>query len=247
MKTEITPAIIMRVKEIGESDLLVSFFTPHRGQLKGVAKGARKSRQRFVNALALFSMVSLEYSPRRQGNLHLLHSGKLLQSYPGLSSGFLSLSLASYMIELTDVLFPPGVTESRMFELLNRSFDALSRGEKVDLVPLVFEFKAMSLGGYRIEIARCAKCGRPYKGEGTAVFKRESGGIACLRCERVSVFSSPLRPESVRAIEILQDRPFEEASGLNLDQDVIRELKAVLKQHREYRLEQKLRTSKYVD
>ncbi len=246
MKTDITPAIIMRVKEIGESDLLVTFFTPQKGQLKGVAKGARKSRQRFVNALGLFSLVSLEYTPRREGNLHLLHSGKLLQAYPGLSSDFSSLSMASFMIEMADVLFPPGVSEPRMFELLSRSFEAFSRAVKGDLL-LVFEFKAMALGGYRIEIARCAKCGRPYQGEGTAVFKRESGGIACLRCERVSVFSSRLRPESVRAIEILQDRPFEEASGLNLDQDVIRELKAVLKQHREYRLEQKLRTSKYVE
>jgi DNA repair protein RecO (recombination protein O) len=247
MKTDINPAIIMRVKEIGESDLLVTFFTPQRGQLKGVAKGARRSRQRFVNALGLFSLVSLEYAPRRQGNLYLIHSGKLLQAYSGLSSDFSSLSMASYMVELTEILFPPGVSEPRMFELLNRSLDALSRGEKVDLVPLVFEFKAMSLGGYRIEIARCAKCGRPYKGEGTAVFKREKGGLACLKCDRPSAFSPSLRPASIKAIEIMQERPFEEATKLDLGHDVVRELKTVLKHHREYRLEQKLRTSRYVE
>jgi recombinational DNA repair protein (RecF pathway) len=50
-----------------------------------------------------------------------------------------------------------------MFELLNLSLDALSRGEKSDLIPLVFEFKAMSLGGYRINTGRCSKCGRPYR------------------------------------------------------------------------------------
>jgi DNA repair protein RecO (recombination protein O) len=247
MKTYITPAIIMRVKELGESDLLVTFFTPERGQLKGVAKGARRSRQRFVNALGLFSLVSLEYAPRRQGNLHLLHSGKLLNAYPGLSSNFSSLAMASYMVELTEVLFPPGVSEPPMFELLKRSFDALSRGERVDLAPLAFEFKAMSLGGYRIETAKCAECGRPYKGEGTAVFKRENGGVACLKCGRASTLSPSLRPESVRAIEMMQDRPFEEATRLDLGHDVVRELKTVLKHHREYRLEQKLRTSKYVE
>jgi DNA repair protein RecO (recombination protein O) len=247
MKTYITPAIIMRVKEIGESDLLVTFFTPQRGQLKGLAKGARRSRRRFVNALGMFSLVSLEYSPMRQGNLHVLHSGKLLNAYPGLSSHFSSLSVASYMVELTEVLFPPGVSESPVFELLKRSFDALSRGERVDLVPFVFEFKAMSLGGYRIETAKCAMCGRPYKGEGTAVFKREKGGIGCLKCGQVSILSPSLSPESVKAIEIMQDRPFEEAAKLDLGHDVVRELKTVLKHHREYRLEQKLRTSKYVE
>jgi DNA repair protein RecO len=60
MKTHISPAIIMRVKDVGESDLLVTFFTPQRGRLKGVAKGARKSRKRFVNALDLFSLVTMD-------------------------------------------------------------------------------------------------------------------------------------------------------------------------------------------
>ena len=247
MKADISPAIIMRVRKMGESDLLVTFFTPHKGQLKGVAKGAMKSRQRFVNALDLFSLVSLEYAPRRQGNLCLIESGKLLNAYPGLRADFSSLSKASYLIELAEIVFPPGVTEPGIFELLNQSFDSLSRSEKSDLIPLLFELKAMALGGYRIDTARCSKCGRPYQGEGLAVFMREKGGIACLRCGQPSSVSPPLKPASVNAIQILQEKPFQEAVGLNLSEDTMKELKAVLKLHREYRLEQRLRTSKYVE
>jgi hypothetical protein len=99
----------------------VTFFTAQKGRLSGVAKGARKSRKRFVNALDLFSLVNLEYAPRRQGNLLLLESGKLLDAHPGLRADFSSLSKASYMIELTEILFPPGVSEPGMFELLNLS------------------------------------------------------------------------------------------------------------------------------
>ena len=47
----ISTAIIMRINEYGESDLLVSFFTPDRGRLEGIAKGARRSFKRFVNCL----------------------------------------------------------------------------------------------------------------------------------------------------------------------------------------------------
>jgi DNA repair protein RecO (recombination protein O) len=247
MKIDISKAIIMRVKEFGESDLLVTFFTPHKGQLKGVAKGAMRSRKRFVNALDLFSLVSLEYAPRRQGNLYFLHSGKLLDAYPGLRTDFSSLSKASYMIELAEILFPPGVTEPGIFELLTQSFDSLSRGKKGDLIPLLFEVKAMSLGGYRIDTTRCSKCGRRYQGEGVAVFRREKGGIACIKCEQPCPVSPPLKPASVKAIEILQDKPFQEAMELNLSEDVMKEVKAVLKLHREYRLEKRLRTSKYVE
>jgi len=232
---------------MGESDLLVTFFTPHKGQLKGIAKGAMKSRKRFVNALDLFSLVSLEYAPRRQGNIHFLHSGKLLNGFPGIRTDFSSLAKASYMVELLELLFPPGVAEPAIFEILNQSFEALSQGRKTDLVPPAFESKAMSLGGYRIDTTRCSKCGRPYRGEGVAVFMREKGGIACLKCGRPSAVSPALNHSGVKAIEDLQNKPFQVVIDLNLAEDTMREVKAVLKLHREYRLEQRLRTSKYVE
>lgn len=237
----------MRVKKFGESDLLVTFFTPHKGRLKGVAKGALKSRQRFVNALDLFSLVSLEYAPRRQGNLCLLHSGKLLDPYPGLREEYASLSKASYLIELVEILFPPGVAEPAVFDLLKQSFDSLSRNEKNDLIPLLFELKAMSMGGYGIDTTVCSRCGRRYQGEGLAVFVREKGGLACLKCGQPSSVSPPLKPASVKAIESLQNKPFQEALALELGEETVKEVRAVLKLHREYRLEQRLRTSKYVE
>jgi DNA repair protein RecO (recombination protein O) len=247
MKTDVTPAIIMRVRKMGESDLLVTFFTPHKGQLKGVAKGAMKSCKRFVNALDLFSLVHLEYAPRRQGNLCLLHSGKLQNAYPEVRRNFSSLSHASFMIELVEILFPPGVTEPHVFELLSQAFGALSRSKRGDLVPLVFELKAMALGGYRIDTTKCSKCGRRYQGEGMAVFTRERGGIACLKCRQPTSVSPPLNPATVKAVETLLNEAFEEVIESNLAENTIQELRAILKLHREYQLEQRLRTSKYVD
>lgn len=247
MKTDISPAIIMRVKEFGESDLLVAFFTAQRGQLRGVAKGARRSRKRFVNALDLFSLVNLEHAPTRQGNLLLLHSAKLVDAYPGLRADFSALTRASFMIELTETLFPPGVAEPGMFELLKGSFDALSRGEKSGLIPLMFELKAMSMGGYRISTASCLICGRAYRGNGTAVFKRERGGITCLKCEKPSPLAPSLRPASVQTIRAMQESRLSEAASWDLDEETVKEVKNVLRLHREYRLEQKLRTTRYVD
>lgn len=247
MKTDISPAIIMRVRELGESDLIVTFFTPYKGQLRGVAKGARRSRKRFVNTLDLFSLVNLEYSLRGLGNPLLLQSAKLIDPYAGLRSEFAALSQASFMIELTETLFPPGIAEPGMFELLKNSFDLLSRGEKGGLTPLLFEVKAMSMGGYRIGTARCLICGRAYQGNGSAVFKRERGGIACLKCARPSPLAPCLRPDSVQALRVLQESPVAEAAQWDLDEMTVKELKIVLKLHREYRLEQALRTTRYVE
>ncbi|MBN1104339.1 MAG: DNA repair protein RecO [Deltaproteobacteria bacterium] len=247
MKTLISPAIIMRVREIGESDLLVTFFTPERGQVKGVAKGARKSRKRFTNCLATFSLVSLEFGWKKEGGLCLLHSGKLLDAYPALRSDFGTLSRASYLIELTEVLFPPGVEEPKMFELLKGSLQSLALGIAPDLSMLLFEARALALGGYAIHTGRCCCCGRSYTGSGTAVFRPDRGGIACLRCQGESPKTPPVRPAGVKALQAIQEGAVCECGDLNLTDEEVMEVRAVLRLHREYRLEHRLKTLRYVE
>jgi DNA repair protein RecO (recombination protein O) len=247
MDIETSPSIIMRVKEFGESDLLVTFFTPHKGQLKGVAKGARRSRKRFVNALDICSLVNLEFGLKKEGRLYLVNSGKLIRAYPVLRSDFGALSKASFMIELTEVLFPVGVADPRMFQLLKDGFEAMAEGHSVDFVSLLFEARAMALGGYRINLEECAACGRNYKGEGTAVFNREKGTISCLKCHQPSALSPRMEPESVKALNTMQAQPIAQSKNLSFPEEALAEIKAVLNLHREYRLEKKLKTAKYIE
>jgi DNA repair protein RecO (recombination protein O) len=246
MKSEISEAIIVRVKEFGESDLLVTFFTPHRGLLKGVAKSARRSRKRFMNCFDHFSLVSLEYALRREGGLCVLHSGRLVNGYPGLKASFSSLAKASFMIELIQVLFPFGVADSRAFELLKESLVALDSGESAALVPVFFEARALNLGGYKINLEECSICGRTYKGEGAAVFNSEKGRIACLKCERPSAVHPLMTPESVRTLGSLQEGTLSALQIPVMPHEMTKQLGTVLRLHREYRLEQRLKTSKYL-
>ena len=205
MHTKISSSIIMRIKEFGESDLLINFFTIDHGFLKGVAKGALKSRKRFANCLDLFCMSNIEYDIKDKNGLHFLHSGKLLQAFPGVRNNFTSLSLASYMVELTESLFPQGICEKEMFELLKKALLILDKGA-ASLKPLrvFFEARAMALGGYEINFDRCCDCKRPYTGQGTAVFNKNKGGIACLRCQKESEYFPSLDPEMVRDLISLQ-------------------------------------------
>jgi DNA repair protein RecO (recombination protein O) len=247
MEIIISPAIIMRIMELGETDLLVAFITPDKGRLKGLAKGARKSRRRFANCLDHFCLANLEYEIRRKGDLHFLHSGKLIQAFPGLRSDFSSLSLASYLIELTEVLFPLGVPDKNIFQLLRDSLSLLDKGERNDALRIYFEARAMTLGGYRINFERCCNCRRPYTGEGKAVFVQEKGGISCLKCERESRLSPVMEPGSVGKLMALQSAHLGKEETLNMSEEAIQEIKPVLKLHIEYRLGRRLKTGKYLE
>jgi len=243
----ISHAIIMRIKEFGESDLLVTFFTSDKGRLKGVANGGRKSRKRFANCLDLFCLAKLEYASKRTGELYFLNSCKLVHAFPGLRSDFSSLSLASYMIELTEILFPQSVVDKGMFELLNRSFLVLDEGPGNNVIRIIFEARAMALGGYGINLDRCCICGRPYTGAGRAVFKRNRGGIACLNCEQESGLCPGMGLDAVEGLRQIQTEPLDKISGVKLTEEAIREIKPVLKLHIEYRVGQRLKSAKYLE
>ncbi|MBW2608820.1 MAG: DNA repair protein RecO [Deltaproteobacteria bacterium] len=247
MKNCISPAIIMRIKEFGESDLLVYFFTLDMGRLKGVAKGARRSRRRFVNCLDNFCLVDLEYDLKGKGDLHFIHSGKLIDAYPGLRTDFATLSKASFMIELTEILFPWELPDRKMFELLKESFRLLANGGGGDLIPVIFEVKAMALGGYGINLEKCCTCGRTYTGEGTAVFKPGKGGIACLNCQEITAVSTGMSPGTVEIMRLIQSKAPDVFNKPAISDEIISEIKPVMKLHREYHLGQRTKTSSYLE
>jgi DNA repair protein RecO (recombination protein O) len=121
-------AIIMRHRELGESDLVVSFFTPEKGLMRGVAKGARRSKVRFVNCLDHFCLVDLEFESRGKGDLCFIQSGRLIEPFPKMRRDFSAVSLASYAVELAEVLFPMGVVATEMFDLMRSVFLLLEGG-----------------------------------------------------------------------------------------------------------------------
>jgi DNA repair protein RecO (recombination protein O) len=247
MDMHVSQAIIMRIREFGESDLLITFFTSDRGRLKGVAKGGRRSQKRFANCLDLFCLAKLEYGAKRKNDLYFLNSCKLVHAFPGLRSDFSSLSLASYMVELTEILFPINVVDRGMFELLNHSFLAFHEGNRNDIIRIIFEARAMALGGYGINLERCCCCGRPYTGAGRAVFMQDRGGIACLNCERESGRFPGMGPEAVKAMGMIQTSVSDGMDGTQLSEAAIREIKPVLKQHIEYRIGKRFKSAKYLE
>ncbi|MFH1240845.1 MAG: DNA repair protein RecO [Pseudomonadota bacterium] len=247
MGAQISPAIILRIKEFGESDLLIGFFTSDKGRLKGVAKGARRSRRRFSNCLDLFCLTNLEYESKRKGELYFIHSCKLVHAFPEVRSDFFSLTLASYMTELTETLFPLAVEDEKMFELLKESFYAINKGTRRDVLRIFFEARAMALGGYGIDLGNCCRCGRPYTGGGDAVFEPQRGGIACLNCRQESSTTPLLSPGSVRSLRVMQSFGLESLEATDLTDEMVSGIKVVNRLHIDYRIGQRLKTAQYLE
>lgn len=62
-------ALILRTYKLGEADRIVVFLTRDRGKKRGVAKGARRSRSRFVGALEPLTEARVAYFEKERREL----------------------------------------------------------------------------------------------------------------------------------------------------------------------------------
>lgn len=246
MEQKKTEAIILRTKDFGESDLIVTVFSSYCGTLKGVAKGGRRSSKRFVNSLSTFSLVNIVFRDRRNNDVVLLESCELIEGFPAIRSDYNLLYKASYMVELTETLFPSNVQSSEMFRLLKFGLGSLSEKQNTDKTMIMFQARAMKIGGFGINVSQCSLCNRRYEGKGRALFHPPSGSIVCLGCEQESVINPGMSPKTVQVLEDFQSTDLSLLKNVKYDDDVIAELKKVLRVHVEYNLGKRLKSAQYM-
>lgn len=170
-------AIVLRTRNLGEADRIVTLYTRERGKVEGVARGSRRAKSRLVGATQLFTYGRyLMFSGR---SLDTVSQGEILQSFAGLREDLVKLAHASYIAELLDVSVEPGEPSEDLFALLLDAFRTVDQGVNPALVSRWFEARLMDLLGYRPQLCACVSCGG---GADEARFSVREGGLLCPRC-----------------------------------------------------------------
>ena len=113
-----THAIVIRSLNYGESDKIVTFFTQDFGKLKGIAKGARRSKKRFQNALGLFSHLRLLFFDKEGMGLVRAESCDILHSFPKIKEDLKKIFYGNYYLELVNEMAGEREVNREVFELL---------------------------------------------------------------------------------------------------------------------------------
>src|ERR687887_2499919 len=84
-----TEAIVLRSIRYGEGDRVLHLYTPHRGRLSAIAKGARKARSRFGGRLEPFFRLDLVLYEGR-GEMLTVTSAQTAAAHPRLRANGLA-------------------------------------------------------------------------------------------------------------------------------------------------------------
>ncbi|SHJ87082.1 DNA replication and repair protein RecO [Malonomonas rubra DSM 5091] len=179
-RVERCKALVLRHIDYGESDRIVSFLTAEFGLQKGFAKAARKSRKRFGAALEPFSQVVVHWGSGR-GQLWSLQEVELLNSRSGLRTELERLALASYSVELVELLLEEGEAHQQIYELICAFLDYLSQAGDTACARLLLELRLIYLLGYIPHLLHCSECLKIFADEPVR-FDAARGGSLCLQC-----------------------------------------------------------------
>lgn len=202
MLEERTPAIVLRSRIHGESDKIVTFLTQNWGKVTGIAKGAKRSRRRFVNVLEPFTQVQLRFRPGRSDELAFVFGCDLIRSFRGPSRDLQRFALASYVTELIDAMVAGRESGPETYELLLHSLAVLE--EQSRLSPLflpVFELLLLTRVGYAPHLTGCQQCSVNLDGDETPLlFSPSLGGLLCQNCHGQGGTTLRISPETLRLL-----------------------------------------------
>lgn len=176
-------AIVIRSREYGEADKLLTLFSRERGKLEAVAKGVRKPKSTQRGGTQLFTYADF-----------LLHKGKSLdtvsqvqprESFIHLWDDFDRTVAASGIAELLDISTTREQPEPQLFTL-TLGFLFLLKHVDPYIAQAAYALRLLDIQGYLPGLNNCVECGGAIGGE-HVFLSAEAGGLLCTRCKNNEV------------------------------------------------------------
>jgi DNA repair protein RecO (recombination protein O) len=218
-------AVVLRTHKLGEADRIITMLSRHRGKIRAVAKGVRRTTSKFGARLEPFSHIDLQLAVGH--SLDVITQVESLDAFgEPLTDDYPAYTAVQVMLETADRLV---VEESepalQQYLLLVGALRALNQGtsdghRSPTLILDSYLLRALAVAGYAPSFSDCARCGvaGPHR-----AFSPALGGAVCERC-RPAGASRPA-PETLALLGALlegrwsdtrqvPDRVARETSGL---------------------------------
>ena len=253
-----TKAIVLRRIDFGEADRLLTVFTPERGKLKLVAKGARKPTSRKSGHVELFSLGQFLVAVGR--DLDIVTQAETQEPYLPLREDLLRTTYAYYVAELADAFTAERDENRPLYYLLKDAFGWLcevgeaAAGSELDepqlaealaLVARYYELHLLGLVGYQPQLFVCGGCREPLEPE-VNYSSVADGTVFCHRCGRDRMGTAQLSVNALKVLRFLQTRDWETCRLLRLSPASHAEVERVLSEYITYHLERRLKSVDFI-
>ncbi len=185
-----SPAIVLQVTAHAEADKIVTLLCRELGKITAIAKGAKRSKKRFVNKLEPFTSLIIACRPPKKGSLFFLNEAELINAHLFLRTHYTGYVTATFICELVRRFSGDQDGDPRVFALLSWALEALEQPKNHAVIAAFFLLRLLDACGYQPQLTRCAACGCSIDEQPYFTLYPGNGTLLCLRCRQHSNGSS---------------------------------------------------------
>jgi len=239
-----TEAIVIKKIKLGEADRILTFYTPHLGKIRAVAKGVRRPRSKMAGHLELLthSQVSLA----RGRNLDTVTGSQTINSFLPLKSDLWLTSCALYATELVEQFTADQIENYPLFQLLLETMHRLCQAGDNVIALRYFELHLLNEVGYRPQLQQCVSCHRPLEPV-TNSFCPSAGGVLCPNCNHKYPLTDLLSLNALKVLRFIQSRDYDTARKLRINTELSHELDELMRRYFRYLLEREVKSVAWLD
>jgi DNA repair protein RecO (recombination protein O) len=226
-----TDALVLNSTEHGESDVIVTLFCQDVGRLAAIAKGAKKSKKRFVNKLELFSFLHITYQQNANRSLAFLAAAELHTSFLHIRRNLGLYSIASVIREFLLIGVRENEPDLHIFRLSLWALHNLDRKQPPMTILVLFLIRFFDYVGYRPDLQTCVHCGSPVTTQDRYSFDSTTGRIVCTSCNPHIQKGFPLSHGTIKILRSAQDQPLERLHRLKISGSVLDEAISLLQSY----------------
>ena len=205
MPAEKARALVLRTTDWSETSRIATLWTREFGKVRVLAKGGRRLKSAFENALDLLTLCDIVLLRKSSGSLDLLTEAQVVRRFSRLRTDLSALYAAYYVAELLADWTEDYDPHPRVFD---EALDALAVIGEPDVAvgPRLARFELVLLRelGYGPAVEACAVCGTTISGAGLA-FSAAAGGVVCPKCQGRQRDRRPLSPPCWQALRGLME------------------------------------------
>lgn len=237
-------ALVLRVRDFGEADKVLTLLRSEDGKAQAVAKGARRPRNRLAGVSQMFTQARLLLFHGR--SLDTLSQAEIIESFGALREDLTKMAYGSYIAELTDEMIRDHDPHPGVFLLLLSIQHLLAAGASPEPVVHAFELRLLAELGYRPSLEHCVNCGGPLAGSRIR-FSPNAGGALCGNCLGEDESGAMVSRGALETMRHLLTAELTRVHLLRLDAQTTAEVTEALRQYVAYRLDKKLKSLDFLD
>jgi len=243
-------AVVLKRRDQGEADRLLTVLARERGKMTLLAKGVRRTASRKAGHIEPFTYVELLVA--RGKSLDLVTQAETVEAHRHLREDLWRSSWAYYVAELADAFVQDDDPHPQLFDLLLETLGRLDRGaaDQRGADPLLtvryYEVHLLSLAGYQPQLFRCVQCSELLKPE-VNFLSLARGGCLCPQHGANHPETIALSLAVLKVLRFLQTRAWEEVAALEITPATMAQVEAVLKRYIVFHLERTVRSAAFLE